>query len=119
MKKALALLLLLIGTKGFTQTKTVYYDKNNNEVPSLELANTYKVIALSNGDTSIEVDKTYLKSGQIISQDFYTGSKKDKLTGTSYSWYNNGNIQREVDYSNGELNGTCKTYWPNGEVKRE
>lgn len=41
------------------------------------------------------------------------------LTGTSYWYYKNGNIKKEITYSNGKVNGWVKEYFETGILKEE
>jgi len=38
--------------------------------------------------------------------------------GTSHRWYNSGKIKSVIVYTDDKINGSCKTYWENGQIKR-
>ncbi len=59
--------------------------------------------------------KTYFSSGKVESRVGFVG---EVLEGTSYWYFDNGNVKFEKNYSNGKLNGLVKSYYKSGLVKR-
>ena len=57
----------------------------------------------------------YYPSGKIKERTFVDEQKRTQ--GTGYTYFENGNIQAESEYSNGKLNGLYKEFYSNGKLK--
>ncbi len=104
---------------------TIYLDKKGRSVKSIEQADVYKIILHDSIVDSIFIEKEYTLSGQIKSERRYydIDSKVLKLKfkvfeGLSIYWHENGQIKAEKNYKNDQLDGTIRTYWKNGQLKR-
>jgi len=111
-------MLMLVCTIS-AQTDTVFYNANSDTVKSLRLATTYEIISRSGAAPSEELKEKYTKAGQKIAEDhYYINGKKKERIGQSRRWYDDGKIKSLIAYSDDKMNGGCKTYWENGQLKR-
>lgn len=60
--------------------------------------------------------KTYHASGKVASRLSFVD---DVMEGTSFWYYENGNIKTEKNYSGGKLNGIVRNFFSNGLIKDE
>jgi len=116
---------------------TIYFDTDENEVSSLDLASEYGVKWIDPENEHRLRTKTYFLSGILKSEGTfidkpdtfpYPGSNygfTEKKTGIRWMnhgsfkrWYENGQLQRDISFRNGALSGRVVTYWENGKVKR-
>jgi len=118
MKTILTILMSVLTFTLFSQD-TTYFDNNGNKVNSLKLCNHYEIIDRSNPDTNKVVKRLYYESGQIKFESNYNPYSEKKLHGKRKEWYENGQIQKDIDFENGKLNGELLTYWDNGKLKRK
>jgi len=82
--------------------------------------NTY-VTTFKLNDTISEktIKRTFFDCGQIKSENKFDSSICKKFQGKQTKWYKNGVIQSEINYSHGKKDGSFKTFWENGNIKRE
>ena len=119
------------------ENDTVYFDADENEVPSRALASEYGVKCVDPDNEHRIILKTCFLSGMLKSEgtlidkpDTFPAPRSnygytEKETGIRWlnhgnfkRWYENGMLQRDVNFRNGTLSGTVVTYWDNGKVKR-
>jgi TonB family protein len=127
-----------IEKKNIKQEKdTTYFDNKGNEVASLAQASEIGVKWIDPDNVHKLNFKTYFLSNKLKSEGYYidkpdtlpapkssygytekeTG-KRWLLHGNFKRWYETGQLQRDVNFRNGALNGKVVTYWDNGKVKR-
>jgi TonB family protein len=116
--KITLIVLICIFTFAVYGQDTTYYDHDGNETNSLNSCHHYKVIERNEDDTNQVVERVYFKSGQIQSETNYFPYDKKILHYKKKEWYENGQIRKDIDYDNGNLNGQVLTYWDNGQLKR-
>jgi len=68
------------------------------------------------GDQKIYVDKKYFESGELQHEITYSDGFKN---GIARFYYKQGQIKNEVPYKDGKRNGTVKSYFPEGELASE
>mgnify|MGYP001637634344 CR=1 FL=1 len=123
MKKIfLVIIALLYLSNGFGQRiDTVYYDSNWKGVDNASFANFYKVQMFPKDPNypkrfrDFWIDGTLKAEGFFISIDKYDGSKS-VFEGKCISYFKNGKIELEYNYSNGKQNGEQKQYYEDGTV---
>lgn len=116
---------------------STYYDANETELNSSVGANSYSLKPRVGRDVHSMTIKSYYLSGQIEAEYLYrdkmdtVGAKQphwyfiDKdskrtwyMHGLLREWYASGQLKREVNHRNGNINGKLVTYWENGQIKR-
>ncbi len=118
MKTGLAIFICLL-TSTATSQDTTYYDAGGEEVSSSSSYETYGIIERDPIDTNKVCSRTYFRSGHPKLEINYYPYHEKKLHGKLKGWYESGEIQKDIDYENGELNGQLLTYWRNGQLKRQ
>ncbi len=123
-KKLLVCVMFSLPLLIFAQD-TIFLDKKGNAVKSIAKADVYKIILHDSIADSILIEKEYTLSGQIKSERrYYEEDKKGSklkfkvFEGSSIYWHENGQIKAEKNYKKSMLDGTLKTYWKNGQLKR-
>lgn len=129
--------LILLKTKPETETDTTYFDKFGNEVPSLSQAFDYGTNWIDPANNHRLLYRSFYLSGKLKGEGSYIDkadtlpaprtywSHTDKKTGIKWllhgrirQWYENGQLQRDVEFRNGNIKGRLTTYWDNGKLKR-
>ena len=119
MKKLLTILLCLYSLHSFAQD-TTFYDGSWDKVNSRSEATYYTLIKNEQPDSfGRAVVKSYTLSGQIIEEINYSNFKKYILDGTFKEWYKDGKPRKDIDYTNGAIDGKLITYWKSGKLKRK
>jgi len=106
---------------------TTYYDLNDDKTKSLKLAQYYKVIIPDSVHADRSIEREYSIAGKLklekklLEVRDEKGDKKPvkKLDGKYRTWYENGQLHKDIDYTNGNFEGQLLTYWENGELKRK
>ena len=111
-------LILVVLTLTFFGQDTIYFNRIGDEVNSIELAQKYDVIIRDSTDINKVLSRTYLISGQIISEGYYKPYSKKIKQEKWKEWYELGQLRTEKNYKNGIVNGELLTYWENGQTKR-
>ena len=116
---------------------TIYMDTYDEEVPTRALASGYCILEHDPENSHRMIVKTYFLSGKLKSEGICTDKPDtypvpqsnsgytEKETGIRWlkhgnfkRWYENGQLQRDINFRNGTQSGTLVTYWDNGKVKR-
>ncbi|MFW9596425.1 MAG: TonB family protein [Paludibacter sp.] len=146
-RQLILILLLMLQTVILHSQVTQYFDANNNRVSTLDSASTYSISVPDTIRKGNLIETFYFKSGKIKSTcsvllqfklnanktiiQSYTSGKVawydpavekhlERLKDGIYKeWYENGQIRKEVEYSEGKRNGRYISYWENGQKKRE
>jgi periplasmic protein TonB len=98
---------------------TIYLDSQWKSTEVYDSAYYFKIIAHNIDDTNRVSEKLYDKTGQILKELNFSNYRKKISDGRQLFWYGNGQIQKVLNYSNGELNGELLIYWNNGIIKRK
>ena len=77
-----------------------------------------KRIQFTDTITNQAVEQLYFESGQIKSENIFISPINKKFHGKQTYWFENGTICSEVNFSHGKKNGSFKTFWENGVLKR-
>lgn len=118
MKRILTIVFSFMTVYCFGQEKdTLFYDKNNNMVNSLDSAYYFGISQTDPTDLKKTIHRTYFKSGQIRSE---SESINDQIIGCQKIWHENGQLRREINFNQkSEYHGSLITYWENGQIKRK
>jgi protein TonB len=120
-----------------TNKDAIYFDKEDNVVSSKDQACEYAVRSIDAENEHKLWCKSYYLSGKLKTEGFcidnpetspvptssntYTDNETGKkwwLQGKFKQWYENGQLQRDLNYKDAMLTGQIITYWDNGQVKR-
>ncbi len=123
MKKIITILLLSIATNLVAQKDTLYFKldtvwRTNWLSSSKKDAEFYRPMPLKKVGDLYQI-KDYYINGNLQMEGFCTDPKKDIYHGKAIWYYKNENIEEEVTYNKGELNGLSKTYFKDGTLKTE
>jgi TonB family protein len=116
---------------------TLYLDAEGNILASSEKASEYSLRWTDPKNEHRKIINVYYMSGKLKEEFFQIDNPqldfkkpphwyyKDKDTGHTWfmhglrqAWYENGQLRRQVEFQNGEINGQLITYWDNSQVKR-
>jgi TonB family protein len=116
---------------------TIYFDKEDNVVSLKDQAVEYAVRWIDADNEHKLWCKSYYLSGKLKTEGYcidnpetfpiptssntYTDNETGKkwwLQGKFKQWYENGQLQRDLNYKEAMLTGQITTYWDNGQVKR-
>jgi periplasmic protein TonB len=117
MKKYLFIVLLFYTIIAIGQD-TTYYNIEWEKVKSPDSVYYYETVKHDAVDPNRAVVKTFLKSGLIYKETYYSAYKKRIIDGKEKVYYENGQLKSDVDYREGKLNGYILTYWESGKAKR-
>lgn len=105
-------ILLAISVQGQQMTDTLFLDEKRNECSREN--STYYRIKTSTRDGYFQKD--YYKSGQLKKEGFYVIGETKIPDGLVRYYFENGNIRKEINYSKGEYDGECRTFYPSGKL---
>lgn len=97
---------------------TIYYKYPRLRVASRQNCDYYSLMTTnprSNHTFEIRFNK---KGEKIEEQHYYYVNREQVKVGTWKTWFPSGQQESEMQYSNNQLNGYLKTYWPDGQLKR-
>ena len=114
MKQYLTISFCLLGIISFGQD-TIYLDKDLKKGTPIEY---YQIVKHNQSDTNRATETTYFKSGQIKSETRFSNYTKGEVDGNCKEYYKNGQIKEDTEYKFGKMNGLNLTYWKNGTPKR-
>jgi periplasmic protein TonB len=125
-RKQLFITLLLLMSIGIYGQDTVYFDMKGDKVKSLALADSYRVTIKDSVAANRKIERKYYMSGKIKSEkhllEIVTNTEMKKpsfqLDGKFREWYGNGQLWKDLNYDQNNLNGEIMTYWDNGQLKR-
>jgi periplasmic protein TonB len=110
----------------FTLTKTlvlgqdtIFFDSTSKKISSHKDAYYYKVTKYNPSDTDKGTVKEFNRSGKIIMWFNYISYSKHLYSGKEFEWYDNGQKKSDIDIVNGIWHGWIKTWWENGQLRRE
>lgn len=118
MKINLLLLCITMAYNVFSQNK-IYLDSAWNEIDSPQKAVYYRVIEPTVDDQNKGKLKDYYISGKIQSEADYADFKKKIKSGKFIMYYENGNIEKNMNYVNGKKDGKYLAYSENGTIEEE
>jgi TonB family protein len=110
--------LLLISCLATNAQDTTYFNKTGKKVGTRDSADHYSVIVRNPEDTNRVKLMSYYASGKQKSEVNYINHNKKILDGLSSRWSEEGILTSETEYVNNKMNGSFKTYWENGKLKR-
>lgn len=99
---------------------TVWLSERNRILPKRDSAVRYNLVYKDRNDTTLLKVVSYAINGVILSERSYQVSGK-YLYRTShgpYRTYENGKLREEGEFNQGTRTGQLKTYWENGQLKR-
>lgn len=97
---------------------TLFLDEHYRKAPNLDTAARY--IVPQKTDSITIVERTYNQQGQLLAETSFMHRNQYKVKhGLERRWHSNGQLQLEVYYDHGMMDGTLKTWWENGHLKRQ
>lgn len=111
MTRQLFLLILIFANSQISGQDTIFFDQNRNEVNSFFAARRYTVLEKCEVDNERTIEKTFFKSGQLISEKHYKPYDERVLDGKRIEWHENGQLHMDIEYKEGELHGYLLTFW--------
>ena len=125
-RKQLLIILLSLMSIGIYGQDTVYIDMKGDKVKSLALADSYRVTIKDSVAANRKIEREYYMSGKIKSEkhllEIVTNTEMKKpsfqLDGKFREWYGDGQLWKDLNYDQNNLNGEIMTYWDNGQLKR-
>jgi len=118
MKYFTLLSLLTIIINSIIAQDTIYLDANYDKIDDKKNAIYYQVLKYEDANTMRASRSIYFMSGQLKMLKNYSNLKNQLLDGKYELYFDNGNINENIDYINGMIDGQLLTYWPNGIAKR-
>ena len=110
-------LTLAIAVHSFSQD-TVWLSKTGTAITHKDSAARFNVIIKSNTDTQQVRMLRYLRDGSLLEElNFFPYRPTPVLEGV-FKRYKNGQLVDERIYHKNRLTGSHKTYWPNGQLRR-
>jgi TonB family protein len=116
---------------------TLYSDAQGNDLKSSNNASQYSLRWTDPTNEHRKIFNAFYMSGKLKEEFFYIDNPqldkkkpphwyyKDKdlrhiwyMHGLRRAWYETGQLRREVEFQNGNINGRLVTYWDNGQIKR-
>lgn len=116
--KILASYLLLMSCLAANAQDTTFFKKTGEKVSTKDSADHYSVIIRNHEDTNRAKLIRYYASGKLKSEHNYSNFNKKTLDGLSSMWLEDGKLTFEAEYVNNKINGSFKTFWENGNLKR-
>ncbi len=116
------LLFIVLPLLAFTTAQsqdTVFVDAKGHLVNASDSSRFYSVESWNADSTerlSAHFDKTSTSPLSEIRMKKFAGWR---LRGLQRRWYTNGGLQLEENYTGGERNGSLRSYWPNGVLRRD
>ncbi|MDD2982482.1 MAG: TonB family protein [Crocinitomicaceae bacterium] len=97
---------------------TTYFNSNWKELESFSNASYYHILFRDSSNNEKVQKFLYHTTGRLISEQNYSNYADRILEGKNVWYFINGNLHGERTYLKDEINGVFKTYWFNGNVKR-
>lgn len=111
------ILILLFSKMAVFSQDTVFYNVNMQIVTTRTDAVYYEL------KDSVPANplllRMYYMNGGIRSENNYADIDRRIYNGEQKVWYPSGVLKRCVQYTRGSIEGSLKTYWDNGRLKRE
>ena len=105
--------------KGQTiETKRIYLDNSFSEVDSSN-AKFYKLVDFLDNDSLKSKVQIHYLSGASYSITEYSNYPKFIKNGLATRFHKTGKIKSEIEYQNNNYHGKLKTYYDNGQLKRD
>ncbi len=114
--KPILFLLFLHAVNLLPAQDTSFYDAGWNKLETRLNAVFYEILTRDVPDSGHRLWKTYYASGKLRSERVYAAQLPD---GCHRVWFENGQLQKEINYKKGQLHGALLTYWENGHPKRQ
>jgi protein TonB len=105
--------------KGQTnETKRIYLDNSLSVIDSSN-ATFYKLVEFLGNDSLKSKVQIHYLSGALYSITEYSNYPKFIKNGLATRFHNTGKIKSEIEYQNNNYHGKLKTYYDNGQLKRD
>lgn len=124
-KRFIALTIMLLFTAavfGQTTSDTLYYDKDGKGVASKEFASFYRLLTIPADSNYSKMMRDYYLSGELRGQGQFQSidrydDKKSVFDAKCVYYYKNGNVEQEIMWKDGKIDGQWITYFDNGLIK--
>jgi antitoxin component YwqK of YwqJK toxin-antitoxin module len=97
-------------------TDTLYYLKSDMSLLNGVVYNEFGDVGLFKNGKPNGLIKTWYKNGQLELERNYTDGE---LNGLLKVWYENGQLKSEVNYKDDKFDGLTKTWYENGQLEFE
>ena len=130
-------LIKIFDKKNAVQKDTLYSDEAHNDLVSKDNASQYSLMWIDPENEHRRIINVFYMSDKLKEEFFQIDNPqldfkkpphwyyRDKDTGHTWfmhglrqTWYENGQLRRQVEFQNGNINGLLITYWDNGQIKR-
>lgn len=120
MKFALLIFTFLICSTAYTQTIT-YFNEDSDTVTVNDTWDYYIQLRQENPQDSIWIEEKFNNNNQILRQKhfYYKNPEKQIRHGKYQIWDSMGIISKQINFYDGKYDGSLKTYWNNGQLKRD
>ena len=98
---------------------TLFFDNDCRRLTTKHKSDYYTVVVKEPADTNLVTETSYFKNGQIWQVTHYSDYSKFIRGGVSRLWYKSGKLKEDLNYAENVLDGNIKTYWENGNLKRD
>ena len=114
----MTVLLVGVSTMAFAQD-TIWFSKPGKVVGSRDSAERFNVIYKDQADTQKVKVMRYLIDGTLHEELNFYPYTPDKVLQGVFKRYSGGQLAEERNYAKNQLNGSFKTYWENGRLRRD
>lgn len=119
MLKYILSLLLFGSTLAAYGQDTIYFDKSGNHVTASAHYDHSEIRMRDPADSNRVTVQSFSPKGVLQSVTHYSDYSKTIEGGAYERFYEDGRRYTVANYQNGLLEGELKTYWENGEIKRD
>ncbi len=114
----MAVLLVGVSAMAFAQD-TIWFSKPGKLVVSRDSAERFNVIYKDQADTQKVRVMRYLIDGTLHEELNFYPYVPDKVLQGVFKRYSGGQLAEERNYAKNQLDGSFKTYWENGQLRRD
>lgn len=114
MKKITSVIIMFILSFSILKSQGIIYLDENNNPSDFDNAKYYQTIKYEGDSAKIKI---YFLSNDQLRAELSQDKSSEKLKGKSTWYYENGNLEMEVNYANDKRIGFFKSYYENGSQK--
>lgn len=119
MRSTYFILATVFFTLPLSAQDTLYFDAHDNEIRDPANASEYKVIHMDSLEEDRATEARFNIDGKPINSIEYSPYSKEVWDGETRHYYDNGTLKEIITYQGGKMNGIVKTYFQNGQLRRE
>lgn len=120
MKFLLLIFTFLLSSTTYAQTIT-YFDGKGDTVTVNDKWSYYIQLRQEKDQDSIWIEEKFSNNNQILRQKYFYYKSPDKQVrhGKYQIWDSSGVTLQKINFYHGKFDGSLKTYWNNGQLKRD